>query len=154
MEDGQGSKNFKTWWFHFKGREVAFYRLLVVYSQSQVIDFLRQDFLKSVIKSIEKHFKIMLHKTWFWRLFLTYGPLRQAWGSAPERSLLKPFAPSLPQDDRHAVELANFHPFATFPPFFALLSLTTIGSGFQDTRMYNFGSYLLQVRCDMLWWWW
>ena len=55
------------------------------------------------------------------------------------------------QDDRHAVELANFHPFATFPPFFALLSLTTIGSGFQDTRMYNFGSYLLQVRCDMLW---
>ena len=128
MEDGQGSKNFKTWWFHFKGREVAFYRLLVVYSQSQVIDFLRQDFLKSVIKSIEKHFKIMLHKTWFWRLFLTYGPLRQAWGSAPERSLLKPFAPLLPPcrmtGTRSSLPIFTLSlPFPLFLPSCPLLQL-------------------------------
>ena len=46
--------------------------------------------------------------------------MRQAWGNTPERSLLKPFAAAL-EDDRRAGVLATFHPFATFPPFFALV---------------------------------
>ena len=51
------------------------------------------------------------------------------------------------QDDRRAVELATFHPFATFPPFFCPCPLLQLARAFRGAKI----AFIWDVFSNKIW---